>query len=803
MEFGSGGSLLPSYRKPLPSEQVERMTSDTRLPLASPSSSPSFTAAIHPQTPIFPSQSDQASPEHHTMKNWVETKASPAAEGHQIPENIDAPPLPLPPIVVAQHRKRLVWWAVRYCVIVVVIFVAFLIPLFTLSNDPDLADDSTPQSIQDKQYRNLVFYISLWLEVTWVAAVFFDLLGLGLPYLFRFLARYINSSHQRYWRILKFMRRPICFLGTTIVTFIFFAACINTNELLAVNVNKDPNTFGWDDVVADILEQATLWVAFYFVEKLMISYISVHYHYRANHSKLTRTKDLQNALITLYDASIYLHPFHRGTFDDEDMIIRNANGGSHKQERMRVSSYLARLGLDGYKLVGLFGNFISDDPHAHWMRPASTYAIIERAWGNEDSATALERRIWFSCVAQDKFGLTLNDIKEILGPHRTPEATKIFATLSEGQNHDIRLEEFMAIILEAGKTRQDIYRNINNMDHCINTFDWFCLFIIAAVMIFFIMIAYVPAMKEIQSVLSSLAIGLSFAVGRTFHHLLVGIVFVFFDHPYDIGDVINVCNAGATTGIACTVKRQSLLYTVFRRLDNNCDLQISNEQLTQKRVENYTRSGINRQGLSLFVDFRTSFTDIMRLRGILEEFLAQNSRDYVPETLGLNVASLHELNKMELRIAFTHRNNWSDDKLRSQRSNRFHCALVSACRSIPLYKPGGMSPSSGENGNPMYTVQLDTSNELQENIKKEQARRHGLRWDRVEQAINQVQDQQHSNDTRDRRVEEETKTDKAKEQDAFLKLARLPIGNERMGASTGVDLPASGTGLRQSSRPLV
>lgn len=197
MEFGSGGCLLPSYRKPLPSEQFERMASNTRLPLASPSSSPRFTAAIHPQTPIFPSQSDQASPEHHTMKNWVETKASPAAEGHQIPENNDAPPLPLPSVVVAQYRKRLVWWAVRYCVIVVVIFVAFLIPLITLSNDADLADDSTPQSIQDKQYRNLVFYISLWLEVTWVAAVFFDLLGLSLPYLFRFLARSVHELPRK------------------------------------------------------------------------------------------------------------------------------------------------------------------------------------------------------------------------------------------------------------------------------------------------------------------------------------------------------------------------------------------------------------------------------------------------------------------------------------------------------------------------------------------------------------------------------------------------------------------------------
>ncbi|KAK1622710.1 hypothetical protein BDP81DRAFT_455021 [Colletotrichum phormii] len=449
MGFGSNGSLLPSYRKPLPSEQVESVLPDTRLPPASPSSCPSFTAAVPPSTSFLPSQPDQVSPGHHAMKSWVETQGLASDRGtsklweHQ---RVTAP--------FAAHRysslqKRLFWWAIRYY----------------------FAEDSTSQSIQDKQYRNLVYYISLWLEVTWVAAVIFDCLGLGLPYIFRFIARYINSSHQRYWRILKFMRRPICFLGTTIVTFIFFAACINTDELLAVNVNKDSNTFAWDDVVADILEPATLWVAFYIVEKLLISYISVHYHYRANHSKLTRTKDIQNALITLFDASTYLQPVHRGTFDEEDMVIRNANGGSHKQQRMRVSSYLARLGLDGYKLVGLFGNFISDDPNAHWMRPASTYAIIERAWGNQDSATALARRIWFSCVAQDKSSLTLNDIKEILGPHRTPEATKVFTTLSDGQSHDIRLEEFTAIILEAGKTRQDIYRNINNMDHCINTFD--------------------------------------------------------------------------------------------------------------------------------------------------------------------------------------------------------------------------------------------------------------------------------------------------------------------------------------------
>ncbi|KAK2058302.1 putative serine/threonine-protein kinase [Colletotrichum caudatum] len=697
----------------------------------------------------------------------------------------------MPPIILAHHRRKLFWWALRYASIVVVVFVAFLVPVITLADDADISEESTPQAIEAKRYQNLVFYICLWLEVTWIGAVGSDLLGLGLPYLFRFMARYLNSAHQRYWRVFKFMRRPVGFLGTTLVTYIFFAA------LLAVNINKAPDTFGWDDVIADILEQLTLWVCFYFLEKLFISYITIHYHYRADNVKLNRTKDLQNALITLYDASVFLHPPHRETFAEEDMLIRNAKGDADGSGRVRVSSYLARLGIDGYKMTSLFGNFISAEPNAHWLRPASTYAVIERAWANPVSAAALARRIWLSLVAQGEPGLTVDDIIEVLGPYRRDEAVGVFKTINENNSPDIRIEEFVGMVTEGGKTRHDIYRNMDSMDHCINTFDWFCVLILAAVMTFFIMVQYVPAIKQIQTILSSLAIGLSFAVGRTFHHLLVGIVFVFFDHPYDIGDVVNVYNMGSTAATACAVKQQSLLYTVFRRLDNGCDLQISNDRLSQKRIENFSRSGINRQGLTLTVDFRTSFKDIVRLRALLEEFLAENARDYVPDSLGLNVVNLHELSKIELRLAFTHRNNWSDDRLRAQRSNRFHCALVAACRAIPLYKPGGLTPKSGENGNPMYTVQLDTTTELGENIKKEKNRRQGLRWDDIEM---DVQPNTDPNTAENTATHEDSELANLTEEDAFIRFARLPTVSARSGVSTAIDVPAMATGLRQTTR---
>jgi hypothetical protein len=241
-------------------------------------------------------------------------------------------------------------------------------------------------------------------------------------------------------------------------------------------------------------------------------------------------------------------------------------------------------------------------------------------------------------------------------------------------------------------------------------------------------VVYVPTIKSVQETLAYVAIGMSFAVGRTFHHFLAGCVFVFFDHAYDIGDRVDIFNMSSTSATPVVVKRISLLYTVFRRLDNGTDLQISNERLQMQRIENVTRSGLNRQGLSLFVDFQTSFKDIMRLREELEKFLSENKRDYVHNTLVLSIISLHELNKMELRISFNHKSNWSDERLRGARSNRFYCALVAACRRIPLYKPDGATPTLGEDGKPMYTVMIN-DDKAKQKVSAELARRDELRWD--------------------------------------------------------------------------
>ncbi len=355
-------------------------------------------------------------------------------------------------------------------------------------------------------------------------------------------------------------------------------------------------------------------VRVYVLEKIFILYLTIHYHYRSNLGRLAHSKDIQNTLMALYEASTYLYPVGSAEFADEDMIIRNATGLGRDQRRTHVTSYLSRMGIDTYGMTTVFGKFLSSDPKSHWLKPATTYATVERAIANPKAAAALGRRIWMSMVTMGNDALTADDIAEVLGPFRKEEAIAHFKILDENESGDIQLEEMVLTLIEAGRIRHSIYQGMSDMNHCINTLDWVALTFIGAVMVLFILLNYLPYLKQLQQSVSFLGLGLSFAVGRTFHHFLAGCVLVFFDHPFDIGDRVEVWNFAATTSQSLMVVRQSLLYTVFRRIDNNTEMQIANEVLYQKRIENVTRSGANRQAISLVVDFRTSFQDLQFLQ---------------------------------------------------------------------------------------------------------------------------------------------------------------------------------------------
>ena len=204
-------------------------------------------------------------------------------------------------------------------------------------------------------------------------------------------------------------------------------------------------------------------------------------------------------------------------------------------------------------------------------------------------------------------------------------------------------------------------------------------------------------MKGLKDAMGISLIGLSFGFGRVIFEFLQGCIFIFLKHAYDVGDRIEVYNVASTSRTSVVVEKISILYTIFRRVDNGKELQMSNERLNMKRIENVSRSGANREEMSVFVDFNTTFQDIENLKSSLQRFVRsrENTRDYQPN-VEVRLNNFYEMNKLELVCSFYHKSNWANDELRAARSSKFKCALLSVIRGMPLAKPGGLGANPAQ-----------------------------------------------------------------------------------------------------------
>ncbi|MCJ1395166.1 hypothetical protein MMC18_008047 [Xylographa bjoerkii] len=593
------------------------------------------------------------------------------------------------------HRFPFLAFAARYIVVVVFVTVVLAIPIIVTGRQLTNGNSGNYSQV-------LVFYLFLWLLTSWIIGCGFNIFWRSFPYLFWWIAGFVNPAHQKYWRVFRNLNIPVTFLGAMIFAWIAFAGFINLNPF----IHTDSDTSSWDDVLDDILFTAVMWSALYLLEKVVVLYICIHYHYRADNTRITQSKRMQNALTTLYEVSVYLHPAFQGPLATEDAIIRHSSASGHATIRTDAEKFLQNIGL-------IVGHVLNGNDDSRWMKPDSPYAIVSRALDNPRSAAALATRIWLSLSTEGEDALTMDDIAEVLGPHRREEAQECFQALDENENGDIHLKEIVLSTIHAGRTRHSIYKGIHQINHAINTFDWIAVTAIAFIMIFFILIKWVPQITALKEIVGFATLGLGFAIGRTVHEFLSGCIFIFFKHAYDLGDRVEIYNLAATSTQSAIVSRISILYTLFTCIEDGTTLQISNDRLALKRIKNITRSGANKERLSVFVDFTTTFTDIQLLKDQLQAFLRRkdNARDYHP-TLALRVAAIHELQKLEIRCAFVHKSNWADDNLRAARSSKFMCALVAAIRKVPLLPPGRSILPVGDERRPNVTVLLSDEEAL-------------------------------------------------------------------------------------------
>ncbi|MCJ1291221.1 hypothetical protein MMC34_002764 [Xylographa carneopallida] len=536
-----------------------------------------------------------------------------------------------------------------------------------------------------KGAEDLRLHLAIWIFASWAFFMLSNLLINLLPYVFKIYARLFNPGWIKYWRVFRFMRFATTMLGGILGMYCSFiihndkalfkkgpkkpdAKSMDWDDILknlAINANKKlkkPSEAEWNKIINDILTMAVVWAVLFFLEQAAMLFVSIHYHYRADGIRIDESKRRRNALLTLYEASISLYAPFQEEFRSEDAIIRNGKGTGK-------------------------GKFLSK------FSSSNPKVIVDHALEDQRSSAAMAKRIWMSLVPEGRDTLTAQDVIEVLGTHRRVEAEEAFANLDKNENGDINLNEMVLIVLETGRTRRVVYQGMTDINRAINVLDWMFRALITMAVVIFGIVRYIPSLAKMKDAAGFAALGLTWGLGRSLYEFINGVIFIFFKHAYDVGDRVEVYNMAATNSVPVTVKRVSLLFTVFRRVDNGKDLQIGNDRLALKRLENVSRSGANREEVSVIVDFNTTFADIQHLKLEIQRFLTsrENKRDYQPDC-DVRVGSIYEMNKLELKVKFTHKSNWSNEELRAARSSKFMCALVAAIRRLSTPKPGSIQP---------------------------------------------------------------------------------------------------------------
>ncbi|KAJ4382338.1 hypothetical protein N0V86_002672 [Didymella sp. IMI 355093] len=555
----------------------------------------------------------------------------------------------------------------------------------------------------------------IWIEIIWLSFWAMKIVAHFLPNVFEFLIGVVSPGVKKYALLLRAVEKPLSFVFWMIVNQATFPGLVVVTQRYK-DAHPDPNdkTPAWYPKMQSVLLALLVCTVIILAERVLIQLISISYHRKQFDQKIQESKRNIYLLGILYDASRALFPAYCNEFAEEDYTIQEtlidlipgSKKGTSKKGRSgtRTPMKLVReVGRDagriGDKITSVFGNIASEITGKKVFDVNSAHSIVLTALERNRSAEALAKRIWMSFVVEGKNELYDEDLIEVMGPGRAEEAEECFAALDRDGNGDISLDEMILTVTEIARQRKAINSSMHDVDAAIGALDGL-LFTIVFIVCIFVFVAFLsPSFVGTLTTSATALLSLSFVFATTAQEILGSCIFLFAKHPYDIGDRVDI------TTEQLTVEHIALLYTVFKRVTNGKTVQIPNIVLNSLWVENITRSRAMREQVSVFCDFGTSFEDINLLKLEMQNFLRDplNSREFHPDT-DIEVVSIAEMNKLELRVEIRHKMNWSNESLRASRRSKFMCALVVALRKVPINGPAGGDAALGSADKPSWSV---------------------------------------------------------------------------------------------------
>lgn len=352
----------------------------------------------------------------------------------------------------------------------------------------------------------------------------------------------------------------------------------------------------------------------------------------------------------LYKLSLNTFPEDCGEFAKEDSILRKTFK-SNKNHRHGTSHISRSMGWARTGAASIIDTFAEMVLHHKRLSVSPERAVVVAALDNKLSIEVLAQRLWKSLAQAGADDVYEEDIARLFGHDRREEAEALFLKLDCNRNAAVSLQEMIGMLDDMARERGSMSKTMTDVKSSIDTFSA----ILAVAGLVGIALIYAAFFTENFArnfmAVTTAVLSLSFAFASTVQEFAASFLFLFVQHPFDVGDRCQVGNEEELI-----VEKICLLHTVFRDVKDNRLLQIPNRISSTLKIKNISRSRAMKERINIMVNANTTADDIKSLQIGLSDFVSSPAarRDYRPGVT-VDITAIDDFASLNLIIVYGHK----------------------------------------------------------------------------------------------------------------------------------------------------
>ena len=217
-----------------------------------------------------------------------------------------------------------------------------------------------------------------------------------------------------------------------------------------------------------------------------------------------------------------------------------------------------------------------------------------------------------------------------------------FILLDSNLDGSLTKAEFQTAMVLIYKERKSLLKSLIEGENAIGTLNTILTIFMVLMMLLVTLLFMGVEITGLMVTLSSLFVSASFATGKSVERMVDSILFIFFFHPFDIGDRVVINDE------VFLVHRMTILSTELIRYDNTKVI-YPNSLLLQLPISNFRRSPDQFDLIKLEIEYRTPASKIQIFERRVKQFLIANVEHYY-KTFELEIRDSDDLKKIFIRL---------------------------------------------------------------------------------------------------------------------------------------------------------